>query len=228
MKAYVVYVKGHKLSEKYKEIALNNCLRQKWEAEEFEGITPKTLDTCDDIPIAEGSRAADFFREDPNGRFRTKKSCFNNHIRVWKKCIELNEPVAFIEQDADCIRPWRNDSFDELLILNIESAFKQKVFFNLANDLGYLEHWRLGVNDYTDAPIRYRHKNPQWFGSLMIPGTAAYAISPKGAKRLLASVEKNGWEQSDFFINTNNVHIQYVVPEYFTFTLRNLNMSHGF
>ena len=41
-------------------------------------------------------------------------------------------------------------------------------------------------------------------------------------------LEEHGWEQSDFFINTNNVHIQYVVPEYFTFTLKNLNMSHGF
>ena len=62
----------------------------------------------------------------------------------------------------------------------------------------------------------------------MMPGTASYAITPKGANKLLKAVEKHGWEQSDFFINTKNVHIQYVVPEYFTFTLKNLNMSHGF
>ena len=36
-------------------------------------------------------------------------------------------------------------------------------------------------------------------------------------------------KQSDFFINTANVIIQYIIPEYFTFhPEQNLNMSHGF
>lgn len=61
----------------------------------------------------------------------------------------------------------------------------------------------------------------------MIPGTAAYAVTPKGAKKLLDSLHKNGWEQSDFFINTFNVKMQYTIPEYFTFKHSNLNTSHG-
>jgi len=227
MKTFVIYVEGHKASESYMKYCMESCKRYGWDVEPIKGVTPETLDSYDDIPTAEGSRAAAFFKEDKNGIYRTKKSCFNNHIRVWKKCIELNEPVAFIEQDSDCIRPWKNNIFDELLILNIESAFKQQVFKHLSS-LGYNNCWKLGINDYNDSPIPYRHPNKTWKNSLMIPGTAAYAINPKGAKKLLSAVKKHGWEQSDFFINTHNVHIQYIVPEYFTFTLKNLNMSHGF
>jgi len=61
----------------------------------------------------------------------------------------------------------------------------------------------------------------------MMPGTAAYGITPKGAKKLLDSLTKHGWEQSDYFINNYNVKIQTMMPEYFTFKLKNLNMSHG-
>jgi len=40
-------------------------------------------------------------------------------------------------------------------------------------------------------------------------------------------IHKNGWDQSDFFINTKNVKMQYTIPEYFTFKHSNLNTSHG-
>ena len=226
MKAYVVFVQGHKTSESYMRYCMESCSVKGWDPEPLEGVTPATLSSYPDLPDAEGSRVQDFFREGKKV-YNTKKACFNNHIRVWKKCIELNEPVAFIEQDADCIRPWGNETFDEVLILNIESAFRQKVFEHLAS-LGWIRGWNLGVNTYDESLIPYRHSNKSWKGSYMMPGTASYAITPKGANKLLKAVEKHGWEQSDFFINTKNVHIQYVVPEYFTFTLKNLNMSHGF
>ena len=60
----------------------------------------------------------------------------------------------------------------------------------------------------------------------MMPGTAAYAITPKGAKKLLSHLYL-GWEQSDYYINTKSVNIQYILPENFTFKLPNLRMSHG-
>lgn len=44
---------------------------------------------------------------------------------------------------------------------------------------------------------------------------------------MIKAYEKDGWEQSDFIINTNYVRIQTIVPELFTFKLHNLAMSHG-
>ena len=60
-----------------------------------------------------------------------------------------------------------------------------------------------------------------------MPGTAAYAVTPKGAQRLLDSLFKNGWDQSDFFINSKNVKIEYASPEYFGFNGQNLRTSGG-
>ena len=60
----------------------------------------------------------------------------------------------------------------------------------------------------------------------MIPGTAAYAISPKGAKKLLRAAKDIGIDQSDFFINTHNIKIDYVNPSPVKFNSKNLNTSH--
>jgi hypothetical protein len=121
------------------------------------------------------------------------------------------------------VREWNNPHWDEVLIMNMESAFKQPVFNHVSNK----PTPSLGVNVYNKSPLNYRFDN-DFKGSLMIPGTGAYAVTPKGAKRMLNALHKYGWEQSDFFINTFNVNLEYIMPEYFTFKHSNLNTSHGF
>lgn len=222
MKAFIIYVKGHEKSEQYAKASLKSCEGSGFDAELLEGVTPDTIDQHEQYPEIENGRATFFKREDTK-KYLTKKSCFTNHIRVWKKCIELNEPVAFIEQDAYCIANWNNVIFDELLILNINSAFKQPVFDDIRNKPSF----DLGKKVYKNSPLVY-NKDNIWKDSPMIPGTAAYAITPKGANRLLKNLETYGWDQSDYFINTYNVNMEYMIPEYFTFKFKNLNMSHGY
>ena len=48
--------------------------------------------------------------------------------------------------------------------------------------------------------MHYHRKN-NYHDSYRIPGTAAYAVTVQGATKLLASLKKNGWEQSDYFVN---------------------------
>ena len=62
---------------------------------------------------------------------------------------------------------------------------------------------------------------------VMMPGTAAYAITPPGAQRLITRAKNLGWEQSDHFINTHNCDISYCSPGYFDLGLPNLRLSHG-
>jgi len=201
---------------------LESCNSNNFNAEPFQGVTPETLNDWDHYPEILNGRATSFKKEGKR-TYETKKSCFLNHVRVWKKCIELNEPVAFIEQDATCIRPWNNTVFQDVLIMNCESAFKQPVFDHVRNK----PKLNFGQGVYNSSPLVY-NKDNQFKGSLMIPGTASYAVTPNGAKRLLTKLEKLGWDQSDYFINTYNVTLEYITPEYFTFTRKNLNMSHGF
>lgn len=226
MKSFIIYIKGNSKSEEYANVCLESC-RDKFDAELFEGVTPETLNKYEEtynftriIP----SRVDHFYHENQK-LFHTKKSCFMNHVRLWHKCLDLNKPIAVIEQDSFCVRNWDNVQFDELLIMNFTSAWKQKVFKHLIKNKGMpISH--LGIHEYTEGPLPYTKPN-HLKGAMMMPGTAAYAITPKGAKRLINNLFKNGWEQSDYFINTLNVKIQYIDPEYFTFKLPNLNMSHG-
>lgn len=222
MKSFVIYVEGHKQSEKQAEKCRASCYQSGFDAELMKGVTPETLSEYAEYEDAQGGRITSFKRESKKV-YESKKSCFTNHIRVWEKCIELNEPVAFLEQDSGNIRKWNHTQFDEVLILNAESAFKQSVFDHVRN-----KPWlNFGLNPYSDTPLIYNKEN-QWKGAAMMPGTAAYAITPNGAKRLLDNLQTYGWEQSDYFINSYNVNIQYIVPEYFTFKSPNLNMSHGY
>lgn len=221
MKAFLIFVKNHLASTNQAASALSSCKNSGFEVELTEGVTPSTLSKS--RGHAGGSRASNFFEQDLK-KYKTKNSCFLNHVRVWNKCIELNEPVAFLEHDIGCIRDYIEEDFEDVLILNIESSMKQKVF----DDIKDKGSWDLGIHEYKYDPLRYRHDVPDWKGSFMMPGTGSYAVTPKGAQKLLDAYEKYGWEQSDFFINSANVTIQYIVPEYFTFKSKNLNMSHGF
>lgn len=222
MKSFIIYVKGHEKSEQYANVVLQSCKNSGFNAELLEGITPDTIHEYEQYPEIEGGRAT-FFKAQNTRKYMIKKSCFTNNVRVWKKCIELDEPVAFIEHDSYCVRDWDNPSFNELLVLNIDSAFKQPVF----SDLQTKPNFSLGQAVYKNSPLVYNKEN-LWKGYSMIPGTAAYAITPKGAKKLLHNLSKYGWDQSDYFINRFNVYIEYRIPEYFTFKLKNLNMSHGY
>lgn len=221
MKSFIIYVKGHKSSEKQANTVKVSCNKSGFDAELLEGVTPDTLNQYEEYPDAKNSRICDFKKENMK-IYNTKKACFTNHIRIWKKCLELNEPVVFLEQDVGNVRKWDNTSFNEILILNADSAFKQSVFDHVEN-----KPWlRKGCCKYDNSPLIYRHNN-QWKGSRMIPGTGSYAVTPKGAKRLLKKLETYGWEQSDFFINSYNVDLEYIIPEYFNFKSDNLNMSHS-
>lgn len=223
MKAYVIYVKGYKDSERQAEKARASCYQTGFDAILLEGVTPSTLADYPDWPDTLNGRVT-HFKQESMSVYAHKKSCFANHYRIWSECVKINEPIAFLEHDVGNARKWLDGTkLDDVLILNAESAFKQPVFNHVRN-----KPWlKFGTNTYDDSPLRYRFNN-QWHGALMIPGTGAYIVTPKGAAKLLEALEDYGWEQSDFFINTMNVNLDYIVPEYFTFKSSNLNSSYGF
>ena len=92
----------------------------------------------------------------------------------------------------------------------------------VSDNLGFLYAY-----DYENNKMMHYHRKNFYHDSYRIPGTAAYAVTVQGATKLLASLKKNGWEQSDYFVNNKNVRLQAFGPEFFTFKMPNLNMSHG-
>lgn len=228
MKGQIVYIKGHKESEKQARDSYKTFISNGWDVQLVQGITPKTLDESEfDYPLIEGGRLHDM-KSKGESKYFIKKSCISNQIRMWRKCVEENVTMVFIEHDAICISPMKYE-VDELLCLNIDYAFKPpSVLANYPNLNSYMSPPTIAPQPLADDyPLLY-YKANKYKGSKMIPGTAAYAISPKGAKKLLECAEKNGIDQSDFFINTYNIKIDYVTPSPVKFNGVNLNTSHGF
>ena len=120
----------------------------------------------------------------------------------------------------------RYSEFTDYLILNCEFVFRPP------NKLGLIQfkdyEWpSFGLCPWPENyPLKYRHEN-LWKESDMAPGTAAYAITPDGAKKMLMAIAKYGIDQSDFMINSFNLKMEYLIPSPVKFNKINLSTSYG-
>jgi glycosyl transferase family 25 len=115
--------------------------------------------------------------------------CFLSHFSLWKKCIELNQPVAIFEYDAELNKKfsyeWLNP-FTELLHLDYASRILNYVYDFNKNSV---------IKEYTDHHIRGAH---------------AYIITPLGAKKVINDVYTTGWMPADIQLNNNALKIEIV------------------
>lgn len=234
MKAFIIYISSVKSVE-----YANRCLASferfsGWEPELFEGLTTETLDQYESaagyFKTKSPSRAEQYCVANTT-KCRVKKCCSLNHYRLFNRCVELNEPIAVIEHDSHCIGDWKKYNFEDVLVMNAHSAIHQDVLRPILSQnidkSGNLRGTSPGIQDINFTGLRYQTLDPNLTGHHIMPGTAAYAITPTGARKMIAAYHTYGWEQSDFMINTGYVRIQMVTPELFTFKLPNLSMSHG-
>ena len=227
IKTFIIHLSEHSQSVAYANESLISCEGKNFDAELFQGYYHKTVGKFKEIKnFMSDSRAQDFFKEGNMNRFLSKRSIFANGYTLWKKCLELNQNIVVLEHDSICIKKWNDPIIDDVLILNIQSAFNQKLLKEFVKkNHKQFPQLKKGINDY-HSPFIYHRKN-LYHNSYIMPGAAAYALSPKGAEKLVKSAEKYGWEQNDHFINTKNVKIHYAFPEYFKLKTPNLNLSFG-
>lgn len=232
MKAFVIYIKHHVESELAAKECLESCEGRGFEAELFEGVTPNTLALWDNhynLKPIPNSRAESYFKSDKK-KHDTKKSCFTNHVILWKKCVELKEPIAVLEHDALCKRPWENLEFEHVLCMNMNASMQhnRNLWKHFKGTYTYSSKGKTEILN-TDDNYKFRYwKDNMFKDGVCIPGTASYAVTPAGAEKLLDTAFSYGWDQSDFFINGKNITLQHASPEYFEFSGDNLRTSHGF
>ena len=113
--------------------------------------------------------------------------CFYSHFRLWKKCVELNEPIYIFEDDVNFIRSYVPVQFNEVLILVLGS-------------------W---TDIYSQDPNSVLADTPQAlpFLGVCIPGTPGYAITPVAALKLLNAFSTT-YTASDAAIRQSIVNIQ--------------------
>lgn len=114
--------------------------------------------------------------------------CFMSHYNLWKKCINLNEPIMIFEDDADVIRPYYNVEFEDVLTMVFSHRKK------MAKYIDYLE------NPEGD-PEAKKYKQTS------MPGNAGYYIKPHAAKALVEEYA-NTFLPADNCINQKVVKIQ--------------------
>jgi GR25 family glycosyltransferase involved in LPS biosynthesis len=113
--------------------------------------------------------------------------CFYSHYGLWKKCVELGEPIMIFEDDVKFYRGYTPVGFDGVLILS------------------------LGKSSYMSEPQKSYLENPtgpaqarKW-QNFSMPGASGYAITPDAALAL-TKFYRPYWYPADNAIN------QFVVP----------------
>ena len=190
MKAFIIYLKEV-------QSTIDSALECKRTAREYgldawlmEGFTP--------------SRADQFIKEQnlkpyfPGPKlFQIKwqkggvRGCMISHYHVWKKCIELNEPIVVLEHDSRVVSETYRADFEDVLHLDAHR-------FEQDPDKGK----SLVVEDFVN--IRK--------GENQLMGTYGYVIKPHAAERLIKGAHEDGITASDMFVKDKYVRIQVVKP----------------
>lgn len=116
------------------------------------------------------------------------KGCFYSHYNLWKRCVELNEPITIWEDDIILSRSYIPIEWEDILILALGHPSKS-------------ERWLHLLNNPTGDPIALDYRSPS------MPGCCGYAIKPHAAKKLLKTY-KNTFLPADNAINKNIVRMQ--------------------
>lgn len=231
MRGRLTYLSGHEGSEKQASIAAESLSSNGWEVEAKPGFTrwsvyPKQMPIMLDSRLDKISQETYKNSEARDKRLDTKRACVMNHVEFWKEVVFMGHPMAFFEHDAVAIGPPQDWEFEDVLILNAEYAF------DFGALKGKFSNWKIPktteVRDLPhDYPLWCKVEGSPYFGAKMICGTAAYAVTPKGANELLNAVHSKGLEQSDYIINEMNVRLQYITPSPIKFADKNLGTSNG-
>lgn len=108
--------------------------------------------------------------------------CFYSHYALWKKCVDLNEPIMIFEDDVKFYREWNPVSFEGILILSLgKSSFLSDPYKT------YLEN-------PTGIPCAVPWRN------FSMPGASGYALTPDAALGLI-KFYKPYWYPADNAIN---------------------------
>ena len=117
-------------------------------------------------------------------------ACFMSHYNLWRTCVEINEPIIILEQDAlfmsrfDWPRISKQFTGMVLGLNNPIGATRRASLFNTQVEKG---HKRGSLLTVMEAPDVDDFDVPQG-----IAGNSAYVIKPSGAAKLIGLTAQHG------------------------------------
>jgi glycosyl transferase family 25 len=127
---------------------------------------------------------------EPSGKMASPgvRGCFYSHYNLWKKCVDLNEPIAIWEDDIKLTRPYIPVEWKDVLVLALGHPRKSHKYMH------YLE-----FPEGDPKAESYQQSS--------MPGCCGYAIKPSAAKKLLKTYKKT-YLPADNAINHYIVNIE--------------------
>jgi glycosyl transferase family 25 len=113
--------------------------------------------------------------------------CFYSHFNLWKKCIELNEPIFIFEDDVLFVRPYIPVDFEEVLIVALGS------WTSVYDGDVYAEP--------SGSPCA------KYYPGKCLPGAVGYGITPQAAIKLVNEF-KNTFTSADSAVRSSVVDIK--------------------
>jgi glycosyl transferase family 25 len=115
--------------------------------------------------------------------------CFHSHWRLWKLCVELDEPILIFEDDVIFERGWMPVEWSDVLLVATGKSVYQ--------DPWYAE--KLYSPSGEPAAVGFK--------GMVMPGAVGYGLTPKGAKKL-TEFYKNCFLPADNAMNAQVVQLE--------------------
>ena len=219
MKAYAIVIRDNEISQegfrRLKESSVK--VGNKFDIEEFEAVTPDRVKSLllqygvrwnypwegTVIDFASGLKKTAYQTKNPNARI----ACALSHYSLWKKCVELDEPILILEHDAYFIK--RYDADPLYMQLNI---------LGINNPLGCTRR----AQQYYDAIVNINTFSTPvpWIDEKNVPqglaGNSAYIIKPAGASHMIQLVKEYGLWPNDAIMCRQLVPKLNVTTEFYT------------
>lgn len=117
-KTFVIALKNHNISQQQLQKCLESAKEHNWNIEiswavNGLNVTDETWKNLKIVPLLHKKTM------DKKG----VQGCFLSHYALWKKCIELKEPIVILEHDAVILKPWQPISLNQGL-LKLHKIFK--------------------------------------------------------------------------------------------------------
>lgn len=188
MQAFVITLTQIEESVAASKRAINSAARHGINAQVFEAITRD-----DSMERLQLENLACRTEHNKHGDFLAVVGCFMSHYLLWKKCVEIDEPIIILEHDAII---YSDVPFD--LLKNSELANIGNPSFGRNNKIklkwiNKLKHKISGKSVIQDL-----------YSKKYMPGCHGYYIEPIGAKKLIQGAKDFNICAADIFINKND------------------------
>jgi glycosyl transferase family 25 len=201
MKAFIIRLKNNTISEKYAD----DCISQ---AAKF-GVNVEYFDAVNGL---EYQRHLEELQITPRYKFKKARAgvfgCFLSHYYLWKKCVEINEPLIILEHDGYFIRDLPTDILNRFMdVLKLDKLDPYSKSYD--SDITSEQQLDLTISEYCNLQAKFLEKNQT--GNYM-RGAYSYIIKPHAAKKLLEWISTNGFVPADQQLGNAIIDIQVTTP----------------